>query len=341
MSFGPLVILLPWRRQTHLGASWTTLLVRLQGLPYDCPELAFPLDHALDQHVLGWVDLLQFGFGIGDLWSSVSLVVSRDLRVCDFQLWLCAAVTLALTTVVTAHICFDAIQVIKSETGSGSEPEPESVWSPDSEAVDDRRALLLMKPSDLMKKAQAQDVDPDDLYETLDTAEEGGSVSRIQLQTKIVDLIMDEASGNCDARKTEDWIRSHGLLLAFIGLCSLSRFESLAIVRLKLRVPTWISAKGHMRPWRKMPIADKYFWRLRFAGLYHYFVEDIPHLLISVLILKSSGCTAHWFPLQRIFFSLFSIALGMLNKCNQRATERKLAQHDMRGALSERLGGSE
>ena len=52
-----------------------------------------------------------------------------------------------------------------------------------------------------------------------------------------------------------------------------------------------------------MTMADKYFWRLRFAGMYHYFIEDIPHLLISVPILFHAAGRGGSFCGQCIFHS--------------------------------------
>ena len=90
-----------------------------------------------------------------------------------------------------------------------------------------------------------------------------------------------------------------------------------------------------------MPIADNYYWRLRFSGMYHYFVEDIPHLLLSVLVVvhaqDSGDPDGDWPALVRIAFSVSSIVFGVLNRCYQRAAEREL----QRASLSEPGGDDE
>lgn len=237
--------------------------MRYQGLPYECPELAHPLNHALDQHVLGWIGLVQFVLGIFDLLSSVWMVWKLWFHDEPWLFW-CAIVTFAIHTVATAWVSFDALRVMKAHRAGGLQgPQTTSGRF----ERDERRVALQSegKLSDLMHTALAEEVELDDLFETLDTEEQGAGqrITRDQL----VRLIIDQASGYGDTRKTEEWIRSHGPLLIAIGVCSLSRFESLAIVRLKLRVPIWVSARGYVSPWSKMPIADKCFWRLRYSGL--------------------------------------------------------------------------
>jgi hypothetical protein len=87
--------------------------VRYYSLKYDCPELTTPLHHAEDQHVLGWIGLMQFVLGVVDLASSAWLIYKLWNFDDEAWLWRCAVVTFAVTTLATALVCQDAIQVLK------------------------------------------------------------------------------------------------------------------------------------------------------------------------------------------------------------------------------------
>lgn len=72
-----------------------------------------------------------------------------------------------------------------------------------------------------------------------------------------------------------------------------------------------------------------------------YVVEDIPHFLLSVLVIlhgdsdsdSDGDSDGYWFARVRIAFSLSSVVCGILNKCYQKAAERDLE----RASLNEPL----
>jgi hypothetical protein len=341
-SFGSVIMVIPMVRRPTPGGNteWTTPIVRYYSLKYDCPELTTPLNHAEDQHVLGWIGLMQFVLGVVDLASSAWLIYKLWNFDDEAWLWRCAVVTFAVTTLATALVCQDAIQVLKdpmTQPPRNERMEPRSLdsmtASERSHQVSRRAELEQDQVSVLMEKAWAIGIDRDTLFGILDCVEQDGdSMSKARLQTSIVDLIMEEASPRANPEATDRWVKAHGLLLAFIGFCSLSRFESLAIVRLKLRVPTCISKRGHISPWPKMPMSDKQFWFLRFAGWYHYLIEDIPHLLLSVLVLTQHP--DEHFAYVRVCLSVSAMVFGMLNKSHQKVVEHRLERVSL-------LGGSE
>ena len=85
-------------------------------------------------------------------------------------------------------------------------------------------------------------------------------------------------------------------------------------------------------------MADKQFWRLRFAGWYHYLIEDIPHLLLATLVLTQHSDKA--FAIARIIFSVSAMIFGMLNKGYQKNAEHRLRVSLLRNG-SQQIGGSE
>jgi hypothetical protein len=75
------------------------------------------------------------------------------------------------------------------------------------------------------------------------------------------------------------WFSANPILGPAIVLASSSRLNSMSILRLRLcntMVVDWPDDDGH-----------RYFHFLRNAGMFHYLVEDIPHALISFVVLRS------------------------------------------------------
>ena len=80
-----------------------------------------------------------------------------------------------------------------------------------------------------------------------------------------------------DSPDANQWVFGHGGLVTAIVLASGSRVESLAVLRLRLD-----------RPFRlriAMPMEDSHFHFLRHAGMYHHLIEDLPHMLIGIVML--------------------------------------------------------
>eukprot|EP01043_Picozoa_sp_COSAG02_P052486 COSAG02_NODE_5663_length_4144_cov_59.133251_1_plen_418_part_10 len=221
-SFGSVAMVIPMvRRPTpRSNTEWTTPIVRYYGLKYDCPELTTPLNHAEDQHVLGWIGLGQFVLGLVDLASSAWLIYKLWNFDDEPWLWRCAAVTFAVTTLATALVCQDAIQVLKDPMtqpprNGGMEPRSldSMTASVRSHQVSRRAELQQDQVSVLMEKAWAVGIDRDTLFGILDcVGQDGDSMSKTQLQESIVHLIMEEASPRANPEATDRWVKAHGLL---------------------------------------------------------------------------------------------------------------------------------
>lgn len=75
------------------------------------------------------------------------------------------------------------------------------------------------------------------------------------------------------------WLLDNPIRGPLVVLASSSRLNSMAILRLNICGTMWIEfddAEDH-----------RYFHFLRSAGMYHYWVEDIPHVLLSLAIIYS------------------------------------------------------
>jgi hypothetical protein len=124
---------------------------------------------------------------------------------------------------------------------------------------------------------------------------------------------------SCEARQ---WSRAHPIVATIVGIASASRLSSVAIVRLRLCGGTFC---GLDFPDSK---THKYFEFVKNAGIYHIWVEDIPHILISIAALKQSGLSAYQlevatttFPISyglvsslNLTFSVLSIAVSLISK---------------------------
>ena len=77
-----------------------------------------------------------------------------------------------------------------------------------------------------------------------------------------------------DNRLQNGWFMRKGrnTLAACVRIASLSRIESLAILRLRLC--------GKMRI--EAPISHRHFHFLRYEGMYHYILEDVPHICVAL-----------------------------------------------------------
>ena len=110
-------------------------------------------------------------------------------------------------------------------------------------------------------------------------------------------------------------------MVTAVIFASSCRIESLAILRLKLTIPTL----GE-RELCHFPIEDKYFHFLMYSGWFHAIVADIPHLLVAVALLdpsNSEDCGSGWLPdwlsapAVTIFFSIGSILWGFVSRTSQ------------------------
>jgi hypothetical protein len=100
-----------------------------------------------------------------------------------------------------------------------------------------------------------------------------------------------------------DWTREHGALVAIVYLLSVSRLESLAILRLRLcESEVWM-----------MPMERKYFHFVRQSGLVHYVLEDVPHLAVSI----AEPHLTSWVWWMTVIFSGASILSGLADKAVQ------------------------
>jgi hypothetical protein len=75
------------------------------------------------------------------------------------------------------------------------------------------------------------------------------------------------------------WVNRHPTMGPLIVMASSSNLSSMAILRLRICGKMLVDFPNS---------ADHRFWFfLRNAGLYHYVVEDIPHLVISIALLNA------------------------------------------------------
>ena len=89
-----------------------------------------------------------------------------------------------------------------------------------------------------------------------------------------------------DNRQSQNWFVENSKLVTCVALASASNLEGTAILRLRL-CGKEIS---------NMPVQDKFYGFLRNAGMYHYLLEDIPHILIALAQVSRSSrqvCAAH------------------------------------------------
>jgi hypothetical protein len=119
------------------------------------------------------------------------------------------------------------------------------------------------------------------------------------------------------------WAQNGRMLWPLLVILSSSRLDSLAIVRYR-------GCSGELNSRLNFEdSADRRYWHfIRNAGMYHYLVEDIPHVFISVALLLSGGerfteCHEDTFGLgnfaepiavANIGFSLFSMCFGGIQK---------------------------
>jgi len=137
---------------------------------------------------------------------------------------------------------------------------------------------------------------------------------------------------------TRQWYRRNGTLATLVIIASASRIESMAILRLQLSGRRLID----------FPMAHKYFNFLQYAGMYHYLVEDVPHISLSIALLAMSQeeeCelassvpfSAHTTAYLSIATSMFSILYGVVRKGGQWIT-REAERRSWRSSVSTSWG---
>eukprot|EP01047_Picozoa_sp_COSAG01_P054961 COSAG01_NODE_6063_length_3874_cov_5.778278_4_plen_469_part_00 len=104
-----------------------------------------------------------------------------------------------------------------------------------------------------------------------------------------------------------------------IILLSASRLESMALLRLRLRFPCGICPGYEHALLADDRDYDQYFHFLRSAvGSYHYCMEDVPHAVITIVLLSqhgASGCkeAGHW-EVAGLIFSVLTVVFGLVSK---------------------------
>jgi hypothetical protein len=118
-----------------------------------------------------------------------------------------------------------------------------------------------------------------------------------------------------DNRPSQNWFVENSKLVTCVALASASNLEGTAILRLRL-CGKEIS---------NMPVQDKFYGFLRNAGMYHYLLEDIPHILIALAQVSRSSrqvCAANMdlsassevITYVSLGLSVSSIAFGIVKK---------------------------
>jgi hypothetical protein len=127
-------------------------------------------------------------------------------------------------------------------------------------------------------------------------------------------------------------------LVAAALLISGARIQSLSILRLRIC----------NRNVTQMPMPKKYFHFVKNAGMYHHIIGDIPHLVVSIVLLYVERCgestASHWLPFSattwailRILFSASSLIWGIINKAVQLMTMHTMASSVNRRSLRQSL----
>lgn len=139
-----------------------------------------------------------------------------------------------------------------------------------------------------------------------------GSGTTIYLGLRTVSAI-GQTSADAAAWK----IANHGTVTAIL-LLSAARIESLVILRLRLCDKDIIAC----------PMQQPHFQFLKFAGWYHPLLADIPHTVLSIIVLQTdehqscrdcwvcelTGMSANTLAVVNICFSCFSMLWGLLSR---------------------------
>ena len=91
-------------------------------------------------------------------------------------------------------------------------------------------------------------------------------------------IVLVDTRANSPAK---EWLIQNPLIGPCVVLCSSSRLNSMAILRLHIGGRMLIDfpdSEGH-----------RYFYFLKNSGMYHFWVEDIPHCMLSLALLHSAG----------------------------------------------------
>jgi hypothetical protein len=72
-------------------------------------------------------------------------------------------------------------------------------------------------------------------------------------------------------------VMERGIGLVLVVLLSTSRIESLSILRLRL---------GMCSP-KPFPMKEKHFYFIQSIGAYHFFIKDVPHVLVSLALTQT------------------------------------------------------
>lgn len=143
-------------------------------------------------------------------------------------------------------------------------------------------------------------------------------------------------------RAARDWYITNGTTATIIVFLSSSRVESISILRLRLRMYCyeWVV---------ECPMSHEQFHFLRYEGIYHYWLEDIPHIVVAVALFATSsedsavcGQEYGWLGLSAehakllafcsIISSMFSIVFGSISKNGQQQV-REVARRSITNNL--------
>ena len=140
-----------------------------------------------------------------------------------------------------------------------------------------------------------------------------------------------------DNDESKSWFIRRNALVAGVTIASLSRIDSMAILRLRLCDKMRIEA----------PMSHRHFHFLRYEGMYHYIVEDVPHICVALaqLMLTPNGGEVcgneqDWLPAEwattiaklSIGTSAFSILYGAISKTWQGVVRKAVQQAALRAS---------
>jgi hypothetical protein len=111
--------------------------------------------------------------------------------------------------------------------------------------------------------------------------------------------LLTEIRGRSNA--AEAWMLSHSQLASAVVFASISRIESISVLRLR--------PCGRDVSLLSLPMEPKYFFFIQHLGAYHLLVEDIPHILVAVAKHQELG---EWTTVDALTVALGAISCGQM-----------------------------
>jgi serine/threonine protein kinase len=132
--------------------------------------------------------------------------------------------------------------------------------------------------------------------------------------------------------EVEDAVVHGPRIAATTLLSSLTRIESMAILRLRLKYCTCTAEGKRCAPLIR---SDHEFMFVRSSGMYQYLSKDIPHILVSIALLRDAdddylvdvlSLTHRSIAIVSLIFSILSVIFGLISKCHINQVRKQVSR---------------